>query len=315
MTGPDWSIAATELIALEREARALGIRPGRPVSSVLAGGHASRFKSRGADYLESRPYQPGDDVRQLDWRVTARTGRVHTKLFTEERERPVLLLVDLAPSMYFGSKRVLKAELAAEIAALLGWAAIQGGDRVGAVLALEPDHHELAPAGGRRGVMRLIQALVGSVPVGAQTLQRPAGLANALARLQRLARPGALTVIISDFYELDDDALRRLRALRRHQDVRALWTTDPLEDLPPPPGRYAVTDGSRQAWLDAGSARVRSQYQRSWENHVESLKAAMDGAQIPLIRLSTEQPPAQTLGRALGSQRRGAPAFKASAVL
>ena len=309
MTSTDWSINAGDLIALEREARALGIRPGRPVTSALAGSHASRYKSRGADYLESRPYQPGDDVRQLDWRVTARTGKVHTKLFTEERERPVLMLIDLAPSMYFGSRRVLKAELAAEVAALLGWAAVHSGDRIGAVLALEPDHHELAPAGGRRGVMRLIQALVRSVPEGARSLQRPAGLANALGRLQRLARPGALTPLISDFYELSEDAERRLSALRRHQDLRALWLTDPLEDLPPPPGRYAVTDGQRRAWLDARSARVRQQYHEGWETHVAG---TMDGLQIPLTRLSTAEPPAQTLIRAIGNQRRGAPSFSAS---
>ncbi len=305
-----WSIEARDLIALEREARALGIRPGRPVSTALAGCHASRFKSRGADYLESRPYQPGDDVRQLDWRVTARTGKVHTKLFTEERERPVLMLVDLAPSMYFGSRRVLKAELAAEAAALLGWAAIHGGDRVGSVMALEPDHHEMAPAGGRRGVMALIQALVRSVPAGAESLQRPSGLGNALGRLQRLARPGALTVIISDFYELDEDAERRLRALRRHQDVRALWITDPLEDLPPPPGRYAVTDGQRQAWLDARSNSVRKQYHAGWEAHVAQLQSSMDSAQIPLTRLSTEEPASRTLARAMGGKRRGVPSFK-----
>lgn len=288
-----WRTGNAELIALEAEARALGLGPTRPVTSVLAGSRASRFKSRGADYLESRPYQPGDDVRQLDWRVTARSGKVHTKLYVEERERPVLLLVDASPSMYFGSGERLKVELAAEAAVLLAWAVAGQGDRIGAVLAAGSGHAELAPTGGRRGVMRLIRLLVERIPrIGQGLLDEspPApgeGLVAALDRLLRVARPGALVVLASDFYGLDEAACERLRRLRRHQDLRALWISDALEREAPNGVRGRLTDGQRSGWLDLRSTNSQRAWAHGWSMHADGLRSRLRSLAIPMLPLDT----------------------------
>ena len=132
----------------------------QPAASALAGSYRSRFRGRGVDFLESRNYQPGDDIRNMDWRVTARTGRAHTKVFQEERERPVLVAVDAGPSLFFGTRKRLKSVAAAELAAVIAWAAVRRGDRIGGFLFAPGSHRELRPAGGRRGAMRMIQSLV-----------------------------------------------------------------------------------------------------------------------------------------------------------
>jgi uncharacterized protein (DUF58 family) len=151
-------ISTRDLISLRRRAEGLRLSAREPTRSVLAGGHRSAFRGRGMDYQESRHYQPGDDIRNMDWRITARAGRPHVKVYEEEQERPVIVLVDLGPSMFFGTRGAFKSVAAARLAALVGWAAVAGGDRIGALL-FNGGHHELQPAGGRRAAMRLIRDL------------------------------------------------------------------------------------------------------------------------------------------------------------
>ena len=148
-----------DLIGLRFRAQRLELGIARRARQTMTGAHDSRFRGRGMEFAESRIYQPGDDVRSIDWRVTARTGRPHTKLFQEERERPVILLVDLGASMFFGTRKAFKSVLAAETAALIAWAAMHGGDRVGALVAGRSAHMELKPVAGRRGVLRVLRAL------------------------------------------------------------------------------------------------------------------------------------------------------------
>jgi uncharacterized protein (DUF58 family) len=152
-------VSSDELVQCRLQARELRLDSRRPARSAITGGHASRFRGRGMDYLESRAYQPGDDIRSMDWRVTARTNHAHVKLYQEERERPVVVMIDLGPGMFFATQGVFKSVVAARAAALIGWAAIQNGDRIGAFL-FNGGHHELRPLGGQRGVMRLIRQLV-----------------------------------------------------------------------------------------------------------------------------------------------------------
>src|SRR4051812_6220907 len=147
-----------ELIALRLRARRL-VRPAVRVGGHQAATHASRFRGRGVDYVESRNYQPGDDIRQMDWRVTARTGRPHTKVFQEEREQSILLLIDANASMRFGTRARFKSVQAARAGALLAWAAVQGGDRVGALGFGPALNAEVKPGGGPRGALRVLRAL------------------------------------------------------------------------------------------------------------------------------------------------------------
>ena len=152
-----WAGAGADRIAARTPARSTW--RARLARARLAGDHLSRFRGRGMDYRESRAYQPGDDVRSMDWRITARTGVPHVKLYQEERERPVVLFLDLNPGMFFGSRGMLKSVAAARAAALVAWAAAERGDRVGAML-FDGGHCDLPPRGGRHGVLRLIRELV-----------------------------------------------------------------------------------------------------------------------------------------------------------
>ena len=150
MRGDGIHLTAGDLIALRPRCQSLRLPMRQPAASALAGAYRSRFRGRGVDFLESRNYQPGDDIRNMDWRVTARTGRAHTKVFQEERERPVLVAVDAGPSLFFGTRKRLKSVAAAELAAVISWAAVRRGDRIGGFLFAPGSHRELRPAGGRR---------------------------------------------------------------------------------------------------------------------------------------------------------------------
>jgi uncharacterized protein (DUF58 family) len=232
------AVQVDDLIALRFRAKPLELGATGRARETQVGPQMSRFRGRGMEFAESRAYQPGDDVRTIDWRVTARTGRPHTKLFQEERERPVILLVDLCASMFFGTRRAFKSVVACEAAALVAWAALARGDRIGALLVAGDGHRELKPAGGRRGVLRVLRALA---LLARHDTHRSSTeddrLAEALERARHVARPGSLVVVISDFHGFGADAERHLTRLRQHNDVMACWITDALELAPPPPGR------------------------------------------------------------------------------
>ena len=289
------------LIALRRQAGKLDLGRRQPARAQLAGGHASRFRGRGMDYQESRIYQPGDDIRSMDWRVTARTGRPHTKLYQEERERPVVLCVDLNPGMFFASRGALKSVIAARAASLIAWAAAAHGDRIGALL-FNGEHHELPPRGGKHGVLRLIRQLVAqSDPLqNRQQPPHPHGLDTALARLRRVSRPGSLIFLLSDFFGIGDETGKHLTRLRQHNDLVAIQILDALEQAPPPPARYAVSDGRHTGILDTRSRGARQAYADVFARHQRSLRDLMRRRAIPLLQLSTDDDVAHAL-RQLGA--------------
>jgi uncharacterized protein (DUF58 family) len=257
------------------------------------------------DYQETRSYQPGDDIRNMDWRVTARAGRPHTKLYQEERERPVVVVVDLGPSMFFGTRNAFKSVVAVRAAALIGWATVGNGDRIGALL-FNGTHHELAPKAGRPGVLRLIRQLVAtSEPALGDGLQsQRGGLSEALQRLRRVARPGSLVAILSDFYSLDEVSGNHLSRLRRHNDVIAVQIFDPLEQAPPPPGRYGISDGGRRSVLDTRSRSQREAYAAYFVGHHRRVREDMAKWAIPLIGLRTDQDMVATLCLGLAARPR-----------
>jgi uncharacterized protein (DUF58 family) len=298
-------VTLQELIELQRHARLLDITHRLPARAQLAGNHQSRFRGRGMDYLESRGYQPGDDIRNMDWRVTARAGRPHTKLFQEERERPVVLLIDLGPSMFFATRGALKSVIAARSATLLAWAAAISGDRTGALL-FNGGHVELRPRSGHRGALQLIHELIRlSDPVhGLTTGPGHAGLNDALVRLRRIARPGSLVIMISDFYGIDDETGGHLAKLRYHNDLVAIRVTDPVELTPPPPGRYEITNGKQAAVLDITAARGRSVYNDFFSRQHQLVQQTLQRNAIPLLQLSTTDEPVQALQQWFGKARR-----------
>ncbi len=301
------TITAEELIELRYLSRALVMRGRTPVRSVIAGAHLSRFRGRGVDYLESRNYEIGDDIRNLDWRVTARTGRPHTKVFQEERERPVMLLLDFDPPMYFGTRGRLKAVLAAELAALAGWATTRRGDRIGALAFRGEQHFEARPRGGRRGSLQAIRTIERAFHAASPEAFGPdaSGLEPALRRLRRVSRPGSLVLMISDFLGLGDDCDRHLALLRQHTDLIAFQLRDSIEREIPPPGVYPISDGTHRGVLDLRGRAGRQAYHDRVILAGQRASERLGGFGVPVIQCETTDEPLRVLAQVFGQTRRG----------
>ena len=234
------------------------------------------------EYSESRIYFPGDDIRNIDWRVTARTGRVHTKLFHAERDRPVLFVVDLGGPMRFGTRQAFKSVVAAEAASLLAWAAAENGDRVGGLVVAGGHAVESRVRGGRRGALALFRALAG---IERETRESGigGGVDDALPRVHRVARPGTLIIVISDFGGLADSAHQQFARLREHNDLICVWIYDRLDAVPPPPARYPIGDGRRTATLDTRSGEVIRAVSRRFHGIESKLTVACERAGAMLV--------------------------------
>ncbi|MBK1705449.1 DUF58 domain-containing protein [Halochromatium glycolicum] len=319
-----YRVLTDDLLALRAAGQRLQAPRARSARSALAGAHRSGLHGRGMDYRESRHYQAGDDIRNMDWRITARSGHPHVKVFDEERERPIVVLVDLGATMFFASQGVFKSVQAARLAALIGWSAIARGDRIGGLLftgaaqggETAGRHQELPPAGGRRGQMRLIRALVagGDPEAGfASTAASAAaaassdenGLNAALMRLGRVARPGSLVFLLSDFYGLDAESVRHLSQLVRHCDLHAVQLVDPLELAPPPPGRYGVSDGRRRWVIDTRVRAERERYAERLSQHHERVRQRITANGIGLTRCSTTDDPSACLSGLFAARAAG----------
>lgn len=266
-------VRQSTLIGLNREARALPLKSGK-INARFSGNYLSAFKGRGMEFDEVRPYQAGDDIRSMDWRVTARTGKPHTKLFREERERPVLLWVDYRQPMFFGSRGSFKSVVAAKAAALLAWSAAHHGDRLGGLIFSEDQHDELRPQRGKAGTLHFIKRLAEHKAwdkMHHSVTDRDTG-SQAIRRLRRVARPGSLIFLISDFRHLDDQAYSDLSQLARHNDLVLLSIYDALETELPPAGFYRISDGKNERGLNTRNKETRINYQRRFVEHQQQLR-------------------------------------------
>jgi uncharacterized protein (DUF58 family) len=260
--------------------------------ATRSGGHLSRFRGRGMEFDESRVYQPGDDPRNMDWRVTARSSVPHVKLFREERERPVWLLVDMGPWMRFGTRVAFKSVIAARAAALLAWAAADKGDRVGGLVFDESAHLECRPAARSRALLPLLKSLSESPLSG-----RPGGYGylSAARHLMSLVRPGSLVFLLSDFAgfgQHDGDWMARLAST---SELVLVHIYDALEAVAPPAGLYPVSDGIDQSVFDTGNAALRQIWSQRFAEHVETLEAMCSRYRAHLISLRTDQAVGPTL--------------------
>ncbi|MFZ1747227.1 MAG: DUF58 domain-containing protein [Nitrospirales bacterium] len=284
-------VRLADLINMRHQTGVLGIKTRKRVHTLLAGGERSPFKGRGMDFEESRRYQPGDDVRLMDWRVMARTHEPYLKVFREERERPVFIVVDNRKGMRFGTKVAFKSVIAAHAAALLGWASQERGDRVGGVVFSDVDHVELRPRGGRTGVLQLLNILAQDSAHPSQMIERQSPITSpfqlALNRVQATAKPGSLIFLLSDFRDWDHQAKQTLIRLGGHQDVVAIFMYDQLEQEPPPAGQYPVTDGTRMGILNTGSANTIQSYSACFRDRYEDVRTLCLTRGIGFIPLGT----------------------------
>ena len=300
-TGSPVAVSLEELIRYRQAGASLSLRSVRS-KAASSGALLAAFKGRGMEFDESRPYQVGDDPRNFDWRVMARTGKPYTKLFREERERPVILWVDLRRPMFFATRTAFKSVLAARAAAILAWSAIEHGDRVGGLLFSERDHVELRPRNGRRAALRLLHLLSAHPAWQQETVT--AGQVDdghdALARLRRVARPGSLIFLISDFRNLGDTAEALLHQLSKHCDLVTLFISDPLERELPPPGRYRVGVPGREWTIDTGDEAFRSDFATRYADRLERVLGWSQGPGVFFLGCGTDEDLLQRLQERFG---------------
>ena len=283
---------ATRTREILSRVRRLEIRTRRLVEETMAGQYHSVFKGRGMDFEEVREYLPGDEVRTIDWNVTARTGRPFVKKFTEERELTLLLLVDLSASGSFGSGARSKRELAAEVASVLAFSAIRNHDRVGLLLFTDRVEKYVPPAKGRSHVLRVVREILFFEPEHAGT-----DLQVALDFANRVVPRRAVAFLVSDFLlpgcekGLPDEVVRALSLTNRRHDLVALAPVDPRERELPEVGFVTLEDAEtgEQLEVDTSDPALRARYSEAAAAHADALRRALQGAGVDLLELPTEE--------------------------
>ncbi len=279
-----------DLLELRHQAHTLGLASHHLVNSSFSGLYASVFRGQGLDFEEVREYREGDDIRNMDWKVTARTGDPHLKVFREERERSVMLCVDKGSHMNFGTRNTFKSMQAARAAALIGWAANSLHDRVGGMLfggSLQHDCY-FRPTKGRRALWRLLSALTG--PVGEEPESPPDLLSNILQQASRGIGTGGLVFIIADFNRPHEGLRRGLGLLRQHHSVVLVPVDDPAERELPDMGEvlFRATDGELLR-VDTSDAAGREAYRAAWQERRDEVTRIANGAGCALIPVQTTQ--------------------------
>jgi uncharacterized protein (DUF58 family) len=292
-----------DLVALQYKVKGYSFLPRQPVHSVLAGRHASRMRGRGLDFEEIRGYLPGDDVRTIDWRVTARTRKPHVRVYTEERDRPALLVVDQRLSMFFGSRRSMKSTVAAEVAGLGAWRVFGQGDRVGALVFDDLTVEEVRPHRSRRTVLRILDVVVEknhALHAESKVPRQPGMLNRALQAAERLCPHDYVVTIVSDFDGLDDETEGLVTRMAHHNDVIAVPVWDPLSTDLPAGGRVVVTEGELQVEVDLGTDRVRSSLLDLADQRLSRVLRWAQERGVPVMPLTTAEDVPDQVRRLLG---------------
>jgi uncharacterized protein (DUF58 family) len=295
------TIDLDHLLLQKAEARGFSFLPRQPVSSLLAGRHASRLRGRGLSFEELRHYHQGDDVRTIDWKATARLRSPHVRVYSEERERPVLFVVDQRRPMFFGSRRAMKSVTAAEITALGAWRVLSSGDRVGGIVFNESELVDLRPQRGQPQVLRLLHetARLNQALAGKATPSGTLSLNDALDAARRRANHDHLVVLVSDFDGANDETRRLATQIAAHNDMLAIAVYDPLgASLRGLPGMLADTGGGSIAIpLDSGFPAA---FQQAFARRLDEWTEIFRALKVPVLPISTATPPAEQLRELFG---------------
>ena len=293
-----------DLVRLQADARALKLPSVRQVRGRQVGLRQSRQRGRGMTFAEVRQYQPGDDIRSIDWRVTARRQSPHTKLFEEERERPVLLIADLGPTLFFASTGAYKQARCAQITALLAWLALMAGDQVGGLVFNHQQLEVLRPARRKKSLLRLLDTMAKQqhkpgIPPSPALPEGP-NLNKALSEARRVAHTGSRIFIVSDFMNLSNETTSLLGALARHNSVSALRIMDPLEKDLPRSGQFAVAGPEGPVWFDAANPNFQRAWQAKISSHEQQLAECFRTSGVQVSTIMTQDNPAEALRLQLG---------------
>ena len=292
-----------ELIRLRPNENMTGFAPGGKVSTHQFGSHHSMFRGRGIEFDETRIYQPGDDVKTIDWRVTARTGTMHTKLFHEERERPVQILIDCRSMMHFGSQVRFKSVLAAQLAALLCWIGIDGGDRVGGFLLGQKGLTHFPVTRSRSTMLTFLRDIsnatrtldgLNKVDDSHEVNQAEIPMHMALRRVRHVSRPGSLIFIVSDFNDFNDLAEVEIKRLALLGQVTNILVYDQLDQALPERGDYRISNGNDVIALP-GLGKQLLAYQEDFSNRRTNLEKLSRQRRMSFMAISTAEDPQSVL--------------------
>jgi uncharacterized protein (DUF58 family) len=285
------SITLEDLLQLRADARGFTLLPRQPVGSLLAGRHHSRLRGRGLSFEELRHYVQGDDIRTIDWRATARLREPYIRVYNEERERPVLLVVDQRITMFFGSQRAMKSVVAAELTALGAWRTLTSGDRVGAILFNDSEIVDLRPHRSQNHVLRILHetARLNRLLPNYSTNGGPLNLNTALEAARRRAVHDYLVVLISDLDGANEDTQRLATQIAAHNDMLVLAVYDPLgAQLQTIPGMVADDRGKRISLTDQNTFAVN--FQRAFAELVQHWRTIFRALRIPVLPITTSEP-------------------------
>lgn len=300
-------VSLEELVALQYRAKGFSFLPRQPIHSLLAGRHASRLRGRGLNFEEIRRYLPGDDIRQIDWKVTVRTGKTHSRVYTEERERSVILLVDQRVSMFFGSVRNMKSVTAAEAAAIAAWRVLAQKDRVGALVFNDSTISEIRPQRSRSAVMQILGEIARqnhALSIDGANHSNPAIFNEALRRCARLAKHDCLVCLISDCFGADQESQHLFTNIGQHNDALVAFVHDPLELELPDAGPLVFGDGSRQLEVNTNDGGLRERYRSTFEAFRAKGRRFLLQREMPVIPIRTDVGIADQLRSQLGARRR-----------
>lgn len=289
-----------QLASYQLLARSLTMSRNNRALANLAGPFKSLIRGRGMEFEDVRLYQAGDDVRTIDWRVTARTGDTYTKQFREEREKPVFIVVDQRQSLFFGSQQAMKSVLACDLAAYIAWASLFKGDKVGGIV-FNNQQQKITPAlSQRKNVLRFLQNCVElNQQLSKQSSENSLTFITILQELKRQARPGSQLFLISDFYDLEQDSNPYLYELARHCDINVLAVFDPIEQQLPQKGLYPAFNGLQKVLLSG----QQPHWQQSFEARQQQLKQQFGQFGISVIPVSTADQPLNVLQTYFGAKR------------
>ncbi len=285
-----------DLSSLRHALRGRRLKAQQKLWAQLSGSHHAVQKGRGMEFSEVRQYQPGDDVRTIDWRVTARTQKPHTKVYIEEQERPVILCLQQTPDLFFGSHIRFKSVQALQVAALFAWLTLQHNDQIGGYLFNQQIHHWTAPKHHHSHVLRLLQQGLDLQ----QQLKQPESYhpqlwEQHLKQLQKAVKPGCQLILIGDLLSFSPSALRIIHQLKRQHDLIACHIYDRLEADLPHLGSVKLTDGTNELQIDSETPDMRQQYRDSYQQRFQNIRQQLLAFKIPVIALRADADPVAEL--------------------
>lgn len=285
-----------DLLALRFHVKHRKLAHQQRLASPKGGSHRALRKGRGMEFQEVRQYQPGDDVRHIDWRVSARTQETHTKVFTEEIDKPVLFIVEQTPNCFFGSHLRFKTDQSLHIMATLGWATLNQGDQVGGLVFSHQTNLWVDPKHQQQTLMQLLHAgLQCQKALTQPDLANPDDWRKALKQVQKTTRPGQKLFLIGDLFSLPDEAFGILQTLKHHCDIHAIHVFDPLEQALPNIGLVRLTNGESEQQLNAADAQLRESYAARYQSFWQACQQNFSRLKIPLFSVSTQDNAAETL--------------------